>query len=112
MASNEPTRTVVTRARIFDGQQLTEARTLVVEGACLRDVEGVTDIRSAGTARIGEDGPHAKISGMAQDAVVRNPKEADVAAPLSRLPEVIMSDAASGTPGSGPHPSEKDRHIP
>ncbi|GAA2974151.1 amidohydrolase family protein [Streptomyces enissocaesilis] len=44
--------------------------------ASLRNTAGTTDIRSAGTPAIGEGGPHARIPGMARDAIVRTPKEA------------------------------------
>lgn len=44
--------------------------------ASLRAVTGTTDIRSAGTPAIGDGGPHARIPGMAQDAVVRSPQQA------------------------------------
>ncbi|MFD0020696.1 amidohydrolase family protein [Streptomyces sp. NPDC058382] len=44
--------------------------------ASLRQVPGLTDVRSAGTPAIGEGGPHARIPGMAQDAIVRRPEEA------------------------------------
>lgn len=44
--------------------------------ASLRGVSGVTDIRSAGTPAIGPGGPHARIPGMPDDAVVSTPADA------------------------------------
>lgn len=44
--------------------------------ASLRGVPGRTDIRSAGTPAIGPGGPHAKIPGMAGDALVLDPDQA------------------------------------
>ncbi|MER5951895.1 amidohydrolase family protein [Streptomyces sp. NPDC001904] len=44
--------------------------------AALRRVPDLTDIRSAGTPAIGAGGPHARIPGMAHDAIVRRPQEA------------------------------------
>ncbi|MGX6603468.1 amidohydrolase family protein [Micromonosporaceae bacterium Da 78-11] len=45
--------------------------------AALRGVPGLTDIRSAGTPAIGPGGPHSRIPGMAGDAVVLTPAQAD-----------------------------------
>ncbi|MFH8680887.1 amidohydrolase family protein [Streptomyces lydicus] len=45
--------------------------------ASLRDVPGTTSIRSAGTPVIGPGGPHSRIPGMAEDAVVRDAVDAD-----------------------------------
>ncbi|MFE2672398.1 hypothetical protein [Streptomyces hygroscopicus] len=125
-------RTALTHVRVFDGDRLTEPRTVVIDGAAisaetsthgaqvidghgmvllpglidahvhlhgpgtleqlcshgvttaldmatwppqllasLRGAPGVTDIRSAGTPAIGPGGPHARIPGMANDAIVR-----------------------------------------
>ncbi|WP_405014674.1 amidohydrolase family protein [Kitasatospora sp. NBC_01539] len=44
--------------------------------ASLRNVPGVTDIRSAGTPAIGPGGPHARIPGLAGTAVVTDPEHA------------------------------------
>ena len=44
--------------------------------ASLRGVPGVTDIRSAGTPAIGPGGPHARIPGMPDGAVVHTPEDA------------------------------------
>lgn len=45
--------------------------------AQLRGVPGLTDIRSAGTPAIGPDGPHAKIPGRPEDAVLRSSEQAE-----------------------------------
>lgn len=42
----------------------------------LRNVNGLTDIRSAGTPAIGPDGTHAHIPGIPADAIVREPAAA------------------------------------
>ncbi len=44
--------------------------------AALRDVAGLTDIRSAGTPAIGPTGPHSHIPGIPSDAVVHHPEQA------------------------------------
>ncbi len=44
--------------------------------AALRGVPGMCDIRSAGTPAIGPGGPHARMPGRADDAVLRTPDEA------------------------------------
>ncbi|MFJ6530546.1 amidohydrolase family protein [Streptomyces longwoodensis] len=139
-------RTALTHVRVFDGQRLTEPRTVVIDQATisadtstnaaqlinghgmvllpglidahvhlhgpdtleqlvsygvttaldmatwppqllasLRNIPGGTDIRSAGTPAIGPGGPHARIPGMANDAIVRTPQQASefVAAQVS-----------------------------
>ncbi|MDQ0785604.1 imidazolonepropionase-like amidohydrolase [Streptomyces sp. B3I8] len=69
--------------------------------ASLRNTPGVTDIRSAGTPAIGTGGPHAKIPGMAADAVVRTPQQAAefVAAQVSAGSDYIKIVAEA--PGKG-----------
>ncbi|MFB7031683.1 MULTISPECIES: amidohydrolase family protein [unclassified Streptomyces] len=69
--------------------------------AALRRVPDLTDIRSAGTPAIGADGPHSHISGMAQDAVVRSPRQAGefVAAQVSAGADYIKIVAEA--PGQG-----------
>lgn len=44
--------------------------------ASLRDIRGLTDIRSAGTPAIGPAGPHSRIPGMEDDAVLRSAEQA------------------------------------
>jgi imidazolonepropionase-like amidohydrolase len=44
--------------------------------AALRQVPDLTDIRSAGTPAIGAGSPHARIPGMARDAIVRSAQQA------------------------------------
>lgn len=163
MTSTQPARTVITRARVFDGHQLTEPRTVAIEDgilsgdtsstagahrvdgqgavllpglidahvhlhgresldrlsthgvttaldmatwppkllASLRAAAGTTDIRSAGTPAIGGGGPHAKIPGMAQDALVRDEREAGefVAAQVGNGADYIKIVAEA--PGQG-----------
>ncbi|WP_327154043.1 amidohydrolase family protein [Streptomyces tubercidicus] len=130
-----PGKTALNGVRVFDGRQLSEPRTVVIDGgvigtdaagaqlieasgavllpglidahihlhgrdsleqlcaygvttgldmatwppqllASLRGVSGLTDIRSAGTPAIGRGGPHAKIPGMAETAIVLDPEHA------------------------------------
>ncbi|WP_306322806.1 MULTISPECIES: amidohydrolase family protein [unclassified Streptomyces] len=132
-----PARTALLNVRVLDGRELTEPRTVVIDGdvisprtetggarlvdgtgmtllpglidahvhlhgadtlaalashgvttaldmatwppqllASLRRVPHLTDIRSAGTPAIGDGGPHARIPGMSEDAVVRGPVQA------------------------------------
>jgi imidazolonepropionase-like amidohydrolase len=125
----------VTNVRVFDGKELSEPRTVVIDGALigddpagartfdaaggvllpgfidahihlhdrqtldqlaaygvttgldmatfpaervapLRDIPGVTDIRSAGIPAIGPGGLHAQMSGMPDEAIVRAPEHA------------------------------------
>lgn len=44
--------------------------------ASMRGVPGLTDIRSAGLPAIGPGGPHARMPGLAEQAVVRDPAHA------------------------------------
>jgi imidazolonepropionase-like amidohydrolase len=44
--------------------------------ASLREVPGLTDIRSAGTPAIGAGGPHARMPGMTEDAILRSAGQA------------------------------------
>lgn len=45
--------------------------------AALRSIRGGTDIRSAGTPVIGPGGPHARIPGLATEAVISDPADAE-----------------------------------
>ncbi|MEU2205691.1 amidohydrolase family protein [Streptomyces hygroscopicus] len=67
----------------------------------LRGTPGVTDIRGAGTPAIGPGGPHARIPGMANDAIVRTPQQAGefVAAQVSAGSDYIKIVAEA--PGDG-----------
>ncbi|MEU3294391.1 amidohydrolase family protein [Streptomyces longwoodensis] len=69
--------------------------------ASLRRVPHLTDIRSAGTPAVGDGGPHSRIPGMAQDAVVRSPQQAGefVAAQVSAGADYIKIVAEA--PGQG-----------
>ncbi|MGW7069418.1 amidohydrolase family protein [Streptomyces sp. NPDC054855] len=161
-AAPGPTTTALLHVRVFDGHELSEPRTVVIEGAVvsshtdttnarlidctgmtllpglidahvhlhgadtlaalashgvttaldmatwppslltsLREVRQLTDIRSASTPAIGEGGPHARIPGMNEDAVVRSPRQAGefVAAQVSAGADYIKIVAEA--PGEG-----------
>ncbi|WP_067474383.1 amidohydrolase family protein [Actinomadura hibisca] len=71
--------------------------------ASLREVSGLSDFRSAGTPVIGPGGPHARIPGMAEDAVIHGPEQAAdfVAARIAQGSDyikVVLEEPGQGGP--------------
>ena len=75
----------------------------------MRDAPGRTDIRSAGTPAIGPGGPHAKVPGMAEEAVVHDPAHAPrfvadrVAEGIDYLKIMLEAPGEGGLTKTWPH---------